>query len=459
MSHAVDLWLPEPGTAPATGPCRVESAADSVRVSTAREGSGRLALPAPVNAHDHGYGIRTLDFGCPDDALEVWATGLRLRPETDPYLEALVAFGRLSRGGCGTTVHCHNSLRLDRLEAEAEAVIRAADTCGIRLALSCPVLDDSPFVYGGPAALSPAVTAGDRAWLDSRRPAYPAPAEQLARVEALARRHRGPRVDVQIGPIGPQWCSDAMLEAIAETSARTGLRVHTHLLESPRQRAWLDHRFGAGVLAHLDRVGLLSPRLTVAHGVQLRPDEADLLAERGVRLVSNPSANLRLRSGILSDRCLSRLPCAIGLDGTGFDDGQDIWQEMRLFRLLHNGRDMRPALTPGDVFAAALKVGAEVTGLKTAGDIVVADWARLSRDAIFDDGDPAERLLVRMSADHVTDLDVGGVAVLREGRHVRFDYAAARSELVAQARADLPRLEGLRKDVSRVAGIVARHYG
>ena len=31
-----------------------------------------LLMPPPVNAHDHGYGIRTLDFGNVDDALEVW---------------------------------------------------------------------------------------------------------------------------------------------------------------------------------------------------------------------------------------------------------------------------------------------------------------------------------------------------------------------------------------------------
>lgn len=58
-------------------------------------------MPALINAHDHGYGIQTLDFGAIDDALELWIPAIRMRPKTDPYLEALVVFSRLAKGGVG----------------------------------------------------------------------------------------------------------------------------------------------------------------------------------------------------------------------------------------------------------------------------------------------------------------------------------------------------------------------
>ena len=57
-------------------------------------------------------------------------------------------------------------------------------------------------------------------------------------------------------------------------------------------------RILAVALGLLGVLVVLSPRLSVAHGVQLQPNEVALMAERGVQLVSNPSANLRLRSGI-----------------------------------------------------------------------------------------------------------------------------------------------------------------
>jgi cytosine/adenosine deaminase-related metal-dependent hydrolase len=417
-------------------------------------------MPAPVDAHDHGYGIRTLDFGWPDDALEPWIAGMRLRPPTDPYLEALVAFGRVALTGCGATMHCHNSLNIDRLVDEAGQVVRAARTCGIRLAFSCPLLDASSWVYGGPEALRGVLTDGEWSRIAAMVPRYAPIAEQLAAADTIAEANAGTSVDVQYGPIGVQWASDAMLEAIADASARTGRRIHMHLLESPRQRIWLDRRFPDGVLRHLDRIGFLSPRLAVAHGVHLRPDECELLAERGVIVVTNPSANLRLRSGIapMPDFQAAGLEFAVGLDGSGLDDDQDIWREMRLARLLHGGRDLEPALHASAVFSAAIESGAKVVNQPAGRDVVVVDYHALTEDAIFDDLDEGEVLLTRMAARHVTDLVVAGQRVVRDRKLTGFDFEAARAELAGQARVALPKWASERDKARLLSGFIRRYY-
>nr|WP_256500421.1 amidohydrolase family protein [Limimaricola litoreus] len=428
------------------------------RAAPGQGGTGLIALPAPINGHDHGYGIRTLDFGANDDALEPWIAGLRLRPRTDPYLEALVAFARLARSGCAGTVHCHNSFNADRLVEEAGEVVRAARDVGIRLALSCPLLDASPMVYGGAEAYRRTLGAADAGWLDGLLPRYAPIAEQIAAVEEIARRHAGPMADVQLGPIGPQWCSDAMLEAVAEASARHDRRIHMHLLESPRQRGWLDRRFPGGVVAHLDAIGFLSPRLTVAHGVQLTEAEAELLAARGVRLASNPSANLRLRSGILPGAVRARMATGIGLDGTGFDDAQDIWAEMRLFGLLQAGRGLETEMPVAAVFDAACGINAEIGAMPRGADVVTIDWAGLCAEALWPDEAPGARLLARASAHHVRDLVVDGRLVLRDGAPTGVDFDAALTELLAQARADRPRINALRGEVARIAALTRAHY-
>ena len=402
-------------------------------------GKGLLALPAPVNAHDHGYGIRSLDFGCQDDALEPWIAGMRLRPPTDPYLEALVAFGRLASNGCAATMHCHNSLRADRLADEVTEVVRAAKVCGICLAFSCPLLDSSPWVYGEMEGLRRFVAEADWPAFESRVPTYLPAQIQIEAVVDCIHRFADDPVSIQLGPIGPQWCSNHLLERIAETSEALNCRIHMHLLESPRQRRWLDQRFPEGIVAFLDRIGFLSPRLAVAHGVQLRREECDLLAERGVIVVSNPSANLRLRSGLapVRDFRSAGLAYALGLDGTGIGDDQDIWQEMRLFWLLHSGNEVDRPIPCGELFDAVTSRGAEVLeyGLKPISSLVVVDRGEMTADAMFDDFDDAELVLSRMAGRHVRDLFVGGRAVVRDGNLTGFDFAAARSELVAQARA------------------------
>lgn len=423
---------------------------------------GDLIMPSPVNAHDHGYGIRTLDFGAVDDALEVWIPGLRLRPRTDPYLEALVAFGRLAKTGVGATMHCHNSLNVDRLVDEASAVMRAAGDIGIRLALSCPLLDHDAWAYdGGPQRLKSFLPASDWEALEPTIPAYAPISTQLAAVEAVAAANTSPLVDVQYGPIGPQWCSNALLEAIAEASAHHNRRIHMHLLESPRQRLWLDRRFPEGVVNYLDTIGFLSPRLAIAHGVQLRTDELELLAERGVQLVSNPSANLRLRSGIAPIAATIGLggpAFAIGLDGTGLDDDQDLWREMRLLHLLHGGRSLTRRLTAENVFDAAIRVGRQVINAEGAEDFAIIDYEALIADALFDDVDEAEVLLTRMSARYASGLVVAGREVMREGELTGVDFDAALAELLAQARADLPRLERQRPLVNALSEATRVYY-
>ncbi|SMF10675.1 Cytosine/adenosine deaminase [Xaviernesmea oryzae] len=423
--------------------------------------SGDLILPMPVNAHDHGYGIRTLDFGSVDDALEAWIPTMRLRPRTDPYLEALVAFARLAKTGIGATIHCHNSLNAARLVDEALQVIRAAGEVGIRVGLSCPLLDHDAWAYdGGPERLRPFLNPEDWEALSPTAPRYAPFREQMAAVDAVAAANANPLVDVQYGPVGPQWCSDALLEAIAEASATNGRRIHMHLLESPRQRLWLDRRFPQGIVRHLDEIGFLSPRLAVAHGVQLRPEEYELLAERGVQLVSNPSANLRLRSGVapLADAARSGLRFGIGLDGSAFDDDQDLWREMRLLYFLHGGRGLTRDFTAAAIFDAAIRTGSIVVNAPLDQDFTVVDYAGLIEDSLFDDLDEAEVLLTRMSAARAKGLHVAGRPVMRDGKLLTVDFDAARRELVAQAKADLPRLTAERERCGKLIAATRAYY-
>ena len=456
----VERWLARPGQEAAKRDVRLQLDSGGLAVGAIDGKANGLAMPPPVNAHDHGYGVRTIDFGCADAALEPWIAGLALRPPTDPYLEALVAFGRLARNGCAATVHCHNSLKSSQLEDEAAAVARAASDCGIRLALSCPLLDTSPMVYGGMEEFRKTLLPEEVSIAENALPDHLPIADQVARVEHIASAHSGKGIDVQFGPIGPQWCSDELLEQIAQASAASGRRIHMHLLESPRQPFWLDRRFPGGVVAHLDRIGFLSPRLTVAHGVQLKIEECELLADRGVTVASNPSANLRNRSGIapVADFLRTGLEFAIGLDGMGFDDNQDIWQELRLFRMLHGGRGIKPALGGAEIFKAATETGRRVVNQRDDGDLVVLDYDELIKDSVFDDLDETDVILSRMAGPNVTDLFVAGRQVVKDRRLISFDYAAACAELREQSRRHRPELISLRRESALLARAIENHY-
>ncbi|WP_346911794.1 hypothetical protein [uncultured Roseibium sp.] len=94
----------------------------------------------------------------------------------------------------------------------------------------------------------------------------------------------------------------------------------------------------------------------------------------------------------------------------------------------------------------------------TTGDIVTVDYGALTRDALFDDLDEARVLLARMIAAHVIDLVIAGRHVVRNGAIQTFDFDAARSELAAQARAQLPRLEAERGIARQLADLIRSYY-
>ena len=456
----VDRLLAAPGRGPAERNVNLEIAGGRIagisRSDRGRGSGGRLALPAMVNAHDHGYGLRPLALGGVDDALECWIVSL-IRPTAEPRLEAAVAFGRMALAGVGATVHCHNSLVADRLEAEADGVARAAADVGIRVAFSCPVRDRSPWVYGDQRALLPYLAAADRAAMEAAildGAAIPDGAtipggipatRQVEQVEAIAAAHESELFQVQYGPIGPQWCQDATLERIAAASAENDRRVHMHLLESSRQRQWLDATYRQGIVRFLDDVGLLSPRLTVAHGVHLTEEECALLAERGVTVAVNTSSNLRMRSGFAPlDRYMRHgLRFGFGLDGAAHDDDQDCFRDLRLAWRLHNGAGLDQALPPARLFEAAHAhgfrsidgsddYGAVVPGARA--DLVVLDYAAMCEDFLVADLDETDVLLTRATSRHVRELLVAGRKVVSDGALAGLDLPAAEGELMDRAR-------------------------
>ena len=409
----------------------------------ALSGTG-LALPAMVNAHDHGYGVRPPALGGADDALECWIASFS-RITIEPRLEAAVAFGRMALAGIGATVHCHNSLVADRIDDEAAGVARAAADVGIRVAFSCPIRDRNPWVYGDQRALLPHLSPADQAAIDTTA-AGAAPAFRLIdQVEAVAAAHESELFRVQYGPIGPQWCEDATLERIAEASAEHDRRVHMHLLESPRQRQWLDSSYPQGIVRFLDDIGLLSARLTVAHGVHLTDEECALLAERGVTVAVNTSSNLRMRSGVAPVARFMRhgLRFGLGLDGCAHDDDQDYFRDLRLAWRLHGATGLEHALPPARLFDAACRDGfrcidgSDDYGVIAPGaraDLVVLDFAAMCEDFLTPDIDETDVLLTRASARHVRRLVVAGREVVRDGSLAGLDLAAMESELIDRGR-------------------------
>lgn len=395
----------------------------------------RVALCPLANAHDHGRPRSPDRYGVRDDSLEVWLAGLATLPALDPYLTAAAALGQAARGGVSSVVHVHDPNDSGDIVSEARQVMRAAADVGVRTAFVVPIMDRGHSVYGRAEDLMARIpvrrhSAAATRWAAPRPPLE----QQLEWVEAIAEAAPD-LVDVQIGPTAPQWCSDEALRAVAELSAATGRRVHMHLLESIRQRQWADAAFPGGIVGHLDDLGLLSPRLAVAHGVWLRPAELDVLADRGVTVVANTSSNLRLRSGVapVRDFAAAGVGAALGLDSLPLLEPGDMLAEWELGRIVYRVDDAT-ALDHWLREAAAVG-GHAVAGSPRSGKLTEgcpADVAVMSWDPVADgplSGDAVWAELRRRGGAGVEDLFIAGRPVIGGGKMVTVDEESLFGEL------------------------------
>ena len=109
-----------------------------------------LAMPALVNAHDHGRAVSTSSIGADAKPLESWLHYFALFPSVDPYLAAAMTFANGALGGTGTVmVHYTRAQGLTDLPTEAAEVARAARDVGVRAGFAVSMKDRNPLVYGG----------------------------------------------------------------------------------------------------------------------------------------------------------------------------------------------------------------------------------------------------------------------------------------------------------------------
>lgn len=469
----VGKLLESPGEAPAVGPVEILLQAGRIEAITPLPDSigdhrQLLALPALVNAHDHGRGLAPFTYGAFDQALELWLPALKLKPELSVYALTALALAKLARSGVGSVVHCHNPSGGDLL-TEARSVCQAARDVGVRLALALPLCDRNALAYGDSQRLLNLLAPEDRKRVGAIWNPPPLSSQaQVEQVHDVARHCEGDLINVQYCPTGPQWCSPALLKTIAAASAATGRRIHTHLLETRYQREWADAHYPQGLIQYLDDIDFLSPRLTVAHGTWLRSDELDILAARGVIISVNTSSNLRLRSGIAPYQQMLKAGVAVtfGLDGMSLHDDEDAFKELRLNYHLYAQPGVHQNPTPAEVFSAhrhgitAVNSCVEGGRLKPGypADFAVLNYAAMTKDMVPDICDAADVVLARGAVHQVESLWVAGNQIVANGKVLGIDEAALTADICAAVQVQAKRVYSLQPLTQRYQRALQQFY-
>jgi 5-methylthioadenosine/S-adenosylhomocysteine deaminase len=402
------------------------------RAGTVVAAEGHWLIPGLIDGHAHGYAtlLRGTQNSLP---LELWAfyTVLYGRAFDAAALRAAILLGAAERIRAGITGWIDHSPMMHL----GEAALAAHEASGLRVGFAPflhDVADDALLGLTLPADVTS--LAGGAPALDPQR--Y---AAQFAELVEAARAGSG-LVSVLLGPNAPQRCSPAAWQLWRSLRDRHGVSVHTHLMET-RTQAEIGARWPGGLVAEMERQGLLDEWLSVAHGVWLTPEERDLLAAHRVTVVHNPASNLMLGSGImpLLETRRAGLRVALGTDSANTGGRHDLFEAMRLAVMLPRVSERDPARWPHgrDVLDMATENGATVLGLQgRVGRIAPGQLADLvlvrCRIAGTLSLAPGEDALVQHGGPEAVDsVMVDGHWLMRRQKLLAIDEAAALADAEA----------------------------
>ena len=328
------------------------------------DAAGMALLPGLVNGHTHA--AMTLMRGYGDDLPlmtwlqdRIWPTEAKLTAD-DVYWGTRLACVEMIRSG---------TVRFWDMYWQPEAVARAVQDAGISASVALPLVDG----------------------LDSgKSDALRADAERS--LDALA--DAGTRITPTLGPHSIYLVSEKSLHWIADLSSERDLRVHIHLSETEGEVKDCVAAHGVRPASYLDRIGVLTPRTILAHGVWLDDDELELVGERGATIVTNPVSNLKLAVGGVFPYSKARghgIPVGLGTDGASSNNSLDLFQDMKHLALVQKYVERNPAAMPAtETWAVA--TGQRAPALGQSGRLAV--------------GEPADFLLVRSDAPELTPGDL-----------------------------------------------------
>ncbi len=317
--------------------------------------SDKLTVPGFVNAHTHAA-MTLLRSYADDMALmdwlqqKVWPAEANLTGD-DVYWGTQLAIAEMLASG--TTAFADMYFFMDRAaQACAETGIRASLSRGL-IAAEAPAED-----------------------------------QRLRENEQLFLDYHGAengRITVMLGPHAPYTCPPDCMKKVVALSEKIGAEIHVHLAETQWEVDQSQKKYGKSPVALLDELGVFERGTLAAHCVWVSPQDIEILAAKKVRVVHNPSSNLKLASGAAPVTAMLEAGVIVGLgtDGATSNNNLDMLEEVRLASFLQKLNRMDPTVLPArQVLSLSTQGGAAALGqADSLGRIEVGCKADL---AVFD---------------------------------------------------------------------------
>ena len=301
------------------------------------DGSGKAIVPGFVNCHTHA--AMTLFRGFGDDMqlmpwLEerIWPNEAKMTGE-DVYHGVRLACLEMIKSGTTTFFDMYEHF---------EETAKAVDDMGVRAVISF-------------------------ACFDHFNPVLREKAKRSIREMYDKTRNMSDRITFAVGPHAIYTVSGELLQWIAEFAEDKNLLIHLHLAETVGEVNDCLTKHGTTPVRYLQRLGILSSRLVLAHVIHIDAEEVAILAAHNVKVVHNPASNMKLASGyrfLYDEMSKAGVTVGIGTDGCASSNNLDMIEAMRYSAFLGKAwRGDPEVMTASEMLKAVTVSGATITQL------------------------------------------------------------------------------------------------
>lgn len=317
---------------------RIAEHIDAPEGATIINATDKAIIPGLINTHTHA--AMTLMRGYGDDLpLMTWLQDYiwpleDKMTEEDVYIGAKLAMLEMIKTGTTTYLDMYMHPLMGA---------KAAEEMGLRAMISYTLFDQ-----GNP----------ERAQLDRERS------------EMYLERFKtefSDRIMFNLGPHAIYTVSGEQLQFCHEFCKKHNLKIHLHLSETEGEVEECIKQHGMRPVKYLEKLGILSEALILAHVIWVDDEELDLLAKYNVSVVHNPASNMKLASGYAFryEEMKNRgIRVGLGTDGCSSSNNLDMFTAMRLASFL--GKVWRfdsTAVKADDIFASSTSIGADILGI------------------------------------------------------------------------------------------------
>jgi 5-methylthioadenosine/S-adenosylhomocysteine deaminase len=259
---------------------------------------------------------------------------------------------------------------------------------------------------------------------------FPAPdnkseAEMLAYTEKFLKRWQGdPLIQAAPAPHSIYTCSRKTLQDSAALARKYQAPILIHVAEMKKEWEDSEKQNGMSPVGYLNSIGVLGPDVVAAHCIYVDETDRELLAQKQVGCVHNPSSNMMLASGVspVPEMRAAGVAVGLGTDGpAGSNNDLDLVEEMDLAAKLAKITKMSPtALNAKAVVEMATIDGAKALHMdKKVGSLEPGKKADLILISLDEPNavpmyDIYAQLAYALKASDVETVVIGGKVVMRD---------------------------------------------